>query len=113
VQHENIKLKWTLSIVIWFQECLHGTMCVSIAIGSDQGGQIGRIFWENFTLCCGLKIIEVNHISGLLFSTVQVMHVLILSRGATFWATFSQTHLVTLVLTMLALPSFSMKMLSG
>jgi hypothetical protein len=88
----------------------------SIAIGSDQGGQIGRIFWANFTLCCGLKIIEVNHISGLPVSHSTSYACINFDQkigGATFWATFSQTHLVTLVLTMLALPSFSMKMLSG
>jgi hypothetical protein len=44
------------------------------------------------------KITEVAHIIGLLFHTAKVMHDFFQKMDwATFWATFSQTHLVTLV----------------
>jgi hypothetical protein len=50
-----------------------------------------------FTLGSGLKITEVAHILELLFSTSPECIALGKKTGwATFWATFSRTHLVTL-----------------
>jgi hypothetical protein len=44
-----------------------------------------------------VKITELAQLIGLFFSTVKVMHYFLLeNERATFWATFSQTHLVTL-----------------
>jgi hypothetical protein len=42
-----------------------------------QGGQIGRLF----TLGSGLKITEVAHVSGLLFTTVPVRYVILTKNG--------------------------------
>jgi hypothetical protein len=43
-------------------------------------------------------ILDTSAIFGSLFPTIKITHVLILTRNgwATFWAIFSQTHLVTL-----------------
>jgi hypothetical protein len=51
-----------------------------------------------FTLGSVLKITEVAQFSGQLISTVQLMYSFwhIWIGWATFWATFSKTHLVTL-----------------
>jgi hypothetical protein len=50
-----------------------------------------------------LKIAEVSQIFGLLFTTVPVIVLIWTKNGcATFWATFSQTHLVTLTLSQIA-----------
>jgi hypothetical protein len=48
-----------------------------------------------------LEITEVAHIFGLLFPMDKVMYIYILTKMylATFWAIFSQAHLVTLNLT--------------
>jgi hypothetical protein len=44
-----------------------------------------------------MKITEIAHIFGLLFATVKVMRSFFTKMlWATFWAIFSQTHLVTL-----------------
>jgi hypothetical protein len=44
-------------------------------------------------LGCGLKITEVAHIFGLLFSTATAVYKFLLKNGwATFWATFSHTY---------------------
>jgi hypothetical protein len=52
-----------------------------------------------FTFGASLKITEVAQLFGLLFSTLKVKQVLILTKitWATFWAFFSKTYLVTLV----------------
>jgi hypothetical protein len=53
---------------------------------------IGRVF-----LLGSFLITDVAHIFELLLSTVKVMHSFGPKTGwATFWAIFSQTHLVTL-----------------
>jgi hypothetical protein len=66
-----------------------------------QSDQIGRIFasWAIVYLRHFLKITEEAHIVGLLISTVKVICILALSKmcAASFWAIFSQTHLVTLL----------------
>jgi hypothetical protein len=50
-----------------------------------------------FTLGCGLRTIKVAHILGLFISTVPVMCTFWQNIcWASLWATFSQTHLVTL-----------------
>jgi hypothetical protein len=50
-----------------------------------------------------LKIAEVSQIFELLFTTVPVIVLIWTKNGcATFWATFSQTHLVTLTLSQIA-----------
>jgi hypothetical protein len=61
---------------------------------SDQGDQIGRLF----TFGSSAKIRQVAQITGLLISTVKVLHVFLLTQTgwAAFWAIFSQTHLVAL-----------------
>jgi glucose uptake protein GlcU len=52
-----------------------------------------------FTLRSFSKIIELAQIFGLLFPTYQVKYLFTRQKMglATFWATFSQTHLVTLL----------------
>jgi hypothetical protein len=52
-----------------------------------------------------MKIAEVVHIFGLLYSTVKFTYALLDTKKgwATFWAKFLQTHLVTLSPTYFAL----------
>jgi hypothetical protein len=57
---------------------------------------IGRLF-NKHTLGIFLKITKAAQIFGLLFSSGPVMYYFDKKMGwATFWATFSKTHLVTL-----------------
>jgi hypothetical protein len=50
-----------------------------------------------------LEIVEVVKLSGVLFSMLKVLCSVWQKMGwATFWAIFSQTHLVTLLLVTLA-----------
>jgi hypothetical protein len=52
----------------------------------------------SFTRAVFWKIREVANIFGLLFSSAKFMHLVFTKRGwDTFWAIFSQTHLVTLL----------------
>jgi hypothetical protein len=66
-----------------------------------QGDQIGRILaqWATITFVIFVKNTETAISIRLLFSTAK-SYVLIFTKmdWATFWATFSQTHLVTLVI---------------
>jgi hypothetical protein len=65
-----------------------------------QGDQIGRIFSYWATVNVGLvfvKITEIALIIRLLFATVKAVYSFSQEVDwATFWQTFSQTHLVTL-----------------
>jgi hypothetical protein len=66
-----------------------------------QGDQIGRIFayWAVYYFWQLFDNYRRNKKIGLLFTMEQATYVLILTKKgwATFWAIFSQTHLVTLV----------------
>jgi hypothetical protein len=79
---------------------MYVAVCVS-NVPLQQCDQIGRIFdqWVNFLRwAVFLKITEVSQIFGLLFTTVPVVYYSGQKIGwATFWATFSQTHLVSLL----------------
>jgi hypothetical protein len=65
-----------------------------------QGDQIGRIFVRRVTITLGtfVKITEIAQTICLLFSTVKALYYFPPKMDwATCWATFSQTHLVTLL----------------
>jgi hypothetical protein len=66
-----------------------------------QGGQIGRIFasWATVYFGQSFLLTEAVQCFWAIFPTDKGMHNFDQKIGcATFWATFSQTHLVTLIL---------------
>jgi hypothetical protein len=65
--------------------------CTASVTGLGDFSPIRRLL----TMRCGLKITEIAQILGLLFQCYQTK--MRKNGWATFWATFSQTHLVTLV----------------
>jgi hypothetical protein len=73
---------------------------VTLLFLRHQGDQIGRVlaYWAVVYFGCFLFTVVVAQIHGLLFSQCFSSALILTKTGwATFWATFSQTHLVTLL----------------
>jgi hypothetical protein len=78
---------------------LSGLLMLLLATRVTRLGEFSP-FGRLFTLGRFLKVARVAQIVWEFLSTAQVMHTFLQEMGwATFWAIFSQTHLVTLLAT--------------
>jgi hypothetical protein len=70
---------------------------VNVTISVTRLGEFSPL-GDFFSFNCFLEVIKVADIFGLLFPTDKVTHYFFAKMDwVTFWANFSQTHLVTLV----------------
>jgi hypothetical protein len=99
--------KYTFGLCLYFQmkiqinmqnKFFENSFSIWIICRVTRLGELSPIGWL-FTWGSFLQIIEIAQIIGLLISTVKVTFKLWLKTAwATFWAIFSQTHLVTLII---------------